>query len=170
MPVPSNIANGTTEKCADYYYVQKGDYCNKVVLKFGISLEDFLFLNSGVNKNCTNLYAEQSYCVAPVGAINEYPGHPGYFPPASSVPTVPYSDLPKATYTPPKITGLPTTLPVAPGTRKDCHIYANGEELNIDITYSSYSSVCEALVDGWGITPDQLHNWCVLWPYPKYKP
>lgn len=161
MVVPTNVANGTNEKCAEYYTVGEGDYCNKVILKFRISLDDFLFLNSGVNKNCTNLFAEESYCVAPVGSIDDYPGSPGYVPPESSVSDSPYSILPKATYTAPKITGLPTTLPLAKGTRKDCYVYEEGSSLNIDITYSYYKSMCEALATGWGIELAQLQNWRV---------
>ena len=44
----------------------------------------------------------------PVGPINLYPGHPDYIPPTSSVPAVAYDSLPKATFTAPEITGLPT--------------------------------------------------------------
>lgn len=160
-PVPDNIAEGTNKTCAEYYEVQKGDYCNKIVLKFGIPLEDFLFLNAGVNDNCTNLYAEENYCVAPVGSITDYPGHPGYIPPTSSVSVIPYTDLPKANYTAPAITGLPTHLPLANGTRRGCFAYADGGDLIIDLTYSFYSSVCEALVDAWGITAEQLGNWYI---------
>lgn len=36
-------------------------------MKFGISLENFVFLNKAINQNCTNLFAEESYCVVPVG-------------------------------------------------------------------------------------------------------
>ena len=36
-------------------------------MRFGISLSDFLFLNKDVNTNCTNLLADYSYCVKPVG-------------------------------------------------------------------------------------------------------
>ncbi|KAI8231929.1 LysM domain-containing protein [Colletotrichum sp. SAR 10_86] len=36
-------------------------------MKFGISLTDFVFLNPAINENCTNLYAEESYCVQAVG-------------------------------------------------------------------------------------------------------
>ncbi|KAL2672956.1 hypothetical protein Neosp_013674, partial [[Neocosmospora] mangrovei] len=103
-PVPSSIANGTNENCAQYYFVQEGDYCNQIIVKFGISLADFLFLNQGINAECTNLMAEDSYCVAPVGPINMYPGHPDYVDPTSTIPDIPFSDLPKATFTPPAIT------------------------------------------------------------------
>lgn len=66
-PVPTDAAAGSNKPCGRWYDVEVGDYCNLVVLKFAISLDDFLFLNSGININCTNLYAEESYCVQPVG-------------------------------------------------------------------------------------------------------
>jgi hypothetical protein len=66
-PVPTDAAAGSNKPCGRWYDVQAGDYCNLVVLKFAISLDDFLFLNPGINVNCTNLFAEESYCVQPVG-------------------------------------------------------------------------------------------------------
>lgn len=66
-PVPTNVAEGTNTNCGRYYEAIPGDYCNLVIIKFAISLGDFLFLNSGVNVNCTNLFAQESYCVQAVG-------------------------------------------------------------------------------------------------------
>ncbi|KAK2072069.1 hypothetical protein P8C59_006446 [Phyllachora maydis] len=74
-PIPDTLANGTNIKCAKYYTVQAGDYCNLLVLRFAISLSDFLFLNPGVRSNCTNLFAGESYCVEPVGDISSYPDY-----------------------------------------------------------------------------------------------
>lgn len=50
VPVPTNIANGTITRCAQYYEVQTGDYCNLFVLRFSIPLDDFIFLNPSINK------------------------------------------------------------------------------------------------------------------------
>ncbi|KAH8679455.1 hypothetical protein BGZ61DRAFT_396391 [Ilyonectria robusta] len=158
-PVPSNIATGTNKNCAQYYSVQPGDYCNQIILKFSISLSDFLFLNQGLNTECTNLFAEESYCVSPVGPINLYPGHPDYVGPSSSISDIPFSDLPKATFTAPAITGLPTQLPRAKGTRSDCVIYMDGTELQIDMGWSSSFSACEELTEVWDISLAELHNW-----------
>ena len=47
--VPTDIANNTNKKCGMYYDVVPGDYCNLVVLKFSISLADFVFLNPDIN-------------------------------------------------------------------------------------------------------------------------
>ena len=44
-----------------------------IIIKYGISLEDFLFLNKAVNVNCTNLLADESYCVQPVGDSKSTP-------------------------------------------------------------------------------------------------
>lgn len=66
-PVPTDVAAGTNTDCGLYYLVEMGDYCNLVILKFGITLPDFVFLNPAINENCTNLFAEESYCVQAVG-------------------------------------------------------------------------------------------------------
>lgn len=66
-PVPMDAAEGTNISCGRWYRVELGDYCNMIVIKFGTSLEDFRFLNPVINENCTNLYAEESYCVLAVG-------------------------------------------------------------------------------------------------------
>lgn len=48
-PVPTDAANGTNHNCARYYHAVLGDYCNLVIIKFGISLADFVFLNPAIN-------------------------------------------------------------------------------------------------------------------------
>lgn len=65
--VPTNVAQQVNPRCGQYYTTVEGDYCNLLVMKFAISLADFLFLNKDVNANCTNLLAQYSYCVKPVG-------------------------------------------------------------------------------------------------------
>lgn len=65
--VPTNVAEQVNPRCGKYYQVTKGDYCNLLVMKYGVSLETFLFLNKAVNANCTNLLADESYCVQAVG-------------------------------------------------------------------------------------------------------
>lgn len=130
------------------------------MVKFSISLEDFLFLNQAVNKNCTDLLADQSYCVSPVGPINLYPGHPDYVAPTSTKPEIPWSELPKATFTPPAITGLPTYLPLAEGPREDCVIYMDGPEIQVeDIWQGADFSACVKLTEIWGMTAEELHKW-----------
>ena len=64
---PPNVARNVNARCEQYYTPVNGDYCNPLVMRFGVSLSDFLFLNKDVNTNCTNLLADYSYCVKPVG-------------------------------------------------------------------------------------------------------
>jgi hypothetical protein len=54
-PIPSNARELSNRECGMWYQVGSGDYCNMLVLKFGISLVDFIFLNPTINSNCTNL-------------------------------------------------------------------------------------------------------------------
>lgn len=67
VPVPSDAAVGSNENCGKWYEAVAGDYCNLLSIRFGISLKDFVLLNPAINENCTNLYAEDSYCVQAVG-------------------------------------------------------------------------------------------------------
>ena len=48
-PVPTDVAEETNHKCGRYYKAVVGDYCNLIVLKFGISLDVFVFLNQAIN-------------------------------------------------------------------------------------------------------------------------
>ncbi|KAL2819531.1 hypothetical protein BJX63DRAFT_382316 [Aspergillus granulosus] len=73
-PIPSNVVAGTNVNCGKYYHVKDGDYCQLIAMVNGISVSDFLFLNPEVDSNCTNLYKDYSYCVQPVGKIENYPG------------------------------------------------------------------------------------------------
>ncbi|KAJ4184126.1 hypothetical protein NW767_012172 [Fusarium falciforme] len=158
-PVPSNIASGTNKNCAQFYSVEIGDYCNQIIMKFSILLEDFLFLNQGVNKDCTNLYAKESYCVSPMGPINMYPGHPDYVDPTTVVADINFNDLPNATFSAPAITDVITYLPRASGTRSDCHIFMDGKDLQYDMSWSFSFSACVALAKVWGISLEELGNW-----------
>ncbi|PWN48362.1 hypothetical protein IE53DRAFT_200552 [Violaceomyces palustris] len=64
-PVPSNIAPNTTTSCSKYYQTMSGDYCFKITLRFGISLDQFIDLNPMIDQDCSNLWANTSYCVDP---------------------------------------------------------------------------------------------------------
>jgi hypothetical protein len=130
--VPSDVANGTNHVCGKYYKVKPRDYRNLLIMKFGISLSDFRFLNSGINASCTNLFSEKSYCVEPAGDINDYSGRSGYIstdikPTLSFAPSSDFSLTSKtATISQPRGTIISTALPLAKGTRSDY----NGGTLN----------------------------------------
>lgn len=65
--VPTDVANGTNIHCGRYYQTELGNDCNLLIIKFGIALADFIFLNPQINENCTNLLADDNHCVQKVG-------------------------------------------------------------------------------------------------------
>ncbi|KAJ8120118.1 hypothetical protein ONZ43_g3090 [Nemania bipapillata] len=158
-PIPTDIATNTTQNCGMFYEVQPGDYCNLVCLKFNINLDDFLFLNPSVNVNCTNLFAKESYCVAPVGDLTSYPGYSGYVAPGiNATTTFAWSDAPKATWVPPSL-NITDDTPLANGTRSDCWQFTDGSSLQLPINGSIYFSTCQLISSVYGISLDQLQNW-----------
>ncbi|KAI0850293.1 carbohydrate-binding module family 50 protein [Daldinia vernicosa] len=161
---PTDVAEGSGEKpCGRWYKVQKGDYCNLLTLKFGISLADFLFLNTGIDSNCTNLFAEESYCVQAVGDINTYSGRPGYMTitidPSATFTGVPFTQLPDATASP--YARLYTPLPTATGTRDDCVHYFAGDDYQVNVTGSAFANPCLLAVTVYGVDLDSFAAWNV---------
>lgn len=156
--IPDNIANGTNTDCGQYYTVQTGDYCNLLVLRFGISLSDFMFLNPEINSNCTNLFAQESYCVEPVGDINSYPGYDGVTPLGNLTGTAgSFSSFSAATCIPTLFAGYNRTL--ANGTVTTCSDYLNGADYQEDLTGTFYASNCQLAASVYGITVANLVVW-----------
>ncbi|GAP91634.2 hypothetical protein SAMD00023353_6400110 [Rosellinia necatrix] len=164
VPVPDDIANGTTTRCAKYHDVVSGEYCNLLSLKYGISIEDFITLNPSINENCTNLLAEESYCVQAVGDINTYPGRPGYTSstPTTTTPAGPstaFTLLPDSTMTPYERND--TSSPLAERTRDDCATYFEGVWFaNVSLPAGgSLSSVCALAADIFYANVENLGLW-----------
>ncbi|SPO07097.1 uncharacterized protein DNG_09791 [Cephalotrichum gorgonifer] len=140
-PVPTDVAEGTNERCGLYHLVERGDFCNELTVKFGITLEDFVFLNPSINHNCTNLLADENYCVRPVGDINTYPGRAG----AEDV-----------------LTAIPTTIPFTPFTTAlESMATTNGAELQDDtvIEGTSFASQCEFAAAVYGVDIKDFVTW-----------
>lgn len=138
--------------------MQTGDYCNLLVLRFGISLSDFTFLNPDINPNCTNLFAQESYCVEPVGDINSYPGYGGVTPLGNLTGTAgSFSSFSAATYIPTLFAGYNRTL--ANGTVTTCSDYLNGADYQEDLTGTFYASNCQLAASVYGITVANLVVW-----------
>ncbi|KAF1927817.1 carbohydrate-binding module family 50 protein [Didymella exigua CBS 183.55] len=159
--IPANTAIGSDKPCGRWYEVEAGDYCNTVTLKFAISLEDFAFLNTGINTNCTNLYAKESYCIQAVGDINDYPGRPGYnsftIDPEVAFTGVPFTMLPNATIT---LDPRPTKLPLATGVRDDCTFYFTGDEFQYSPDVFGYwTSNCEIAASTYNVDYDSFAAW-----------
>jgi LysM repeat protein len=162
-PKPTDAAEGSNERCGRWYEVEAGDYCNMVILKFAISLQDFLFLNSGINVNCTNLFAEESYCVQAVGDLNTYSGRPGYISytlddPAATFTGVPFTNLPNGTAT--RGNRGYTPAPLATGVRDDCVHYFVGDEYQFEASALGYwASNCELAARNYNADDDTFAAW-----------
>ncbi|RYP36756.1 hypothetical protein DL768_010914 [Monosporascus sp. mg162] len=151
-PVPTPIPDGTNAQCGQYYLIGSSEDCSTITSKFNIELDDFLFLNPQVWRNCTNLWLDYYYCVQPVGTITTYPGHP------DSSTTVPFVETP-ATAVPyvdllENYTTSQPVVPLANGTRVDCHEYvwlANATD--------SAGAGCWGLAMYYDIEPEELVLW-----------
>ncbi|KAI0123660.1 muramidase [Xylariales sp. AK1849] len=119
-PVPTDVAPDTLTDCGEYYSVDAGQDCGTIEFKYSVSLKDFLFLNPEVWDNCTNLWANTSYCVAPVGYISTYSG---YSTPTATFSITPESSTAIAWYDPFASDGTAPDVPLANSTRTDCWDY-----------------------------------------------
>jgi LysM repeat protein len=59
----AQVYPGATSACQQWYTVQPGDYCIIVEQKFGISMEQLMSWNSGLDVDCSNLWLAYQYCV-----------------------------------------------------------------------------------------------------------
>jgi len=155
-PVPTNARDGSNRKCGSWYNVESGDYCNLVTMRYGISLEDFVFLNPSINSNCTNLLLGISYCVEPVGDINTYPGRPGYYTPGPT--GLPFT---KVTFAPASTTWTPqfNRTPLSPGTRDDCYSYFDGSQMQTNISGTNFRHQCDLAASVYDVTLEELLTW-----------
>lgn len=58
--------SGTIPDCGRYYDVVERDICQIIAMRHGISLEQFFEYNTYLTKDCMNLWAKSSVCVAQV--------------------------------------------------------------------------------------------------------
>ncbi|KAF8457864.1 LysM domain-containing protein [Kalaharituber pfeilii] len=159
-PVPTDVANQTNTYCGRYYQAMLGDYCNMIVIKFGISLDDFVFLNPAINENCTNLFANESYCVQAVGDIATYHGHPrsALLTTVTSISiTENVATLPDADYTTPA--PRVTEAPIASGSRQDCAEYIDGDSMQLDLNGTWWESTCQFVAKLYGVSLEELEIW-----------
>ena len=59
----SQKAPGVTSDCAEYYNVQGGDFCLRVVERFAISFDQLRQMNKELDAGCSNLWLGYDYCV-----------------------------------------------------------------------------------------------------------
>jgi hypothetical protein len=106
VPVPTNAKNDSNTRCANWYDIQTGDYCEAISIRQSISLRDFYFLNPSINgSDCLNLWLETAYCVKAVGNINTYSGYP--------YSTTPIYTLTSSNYVTTTVGSVDTVKPIA---------------------------------------------------------
>ncbi|KAF4550465.1 LysM domain-containing protein 6 [Elsinoe fawcettii] len=74
---PSPTQPGINGNCANFYQVQSGDFCQKIIDQFRISLSDFYSWNPSINNVCSNLIPSYYVCVGlrvAGGFQDRYPG------------------------------------------------------------------------------------------------
>ncbi|PVI07195.1 carbohydrate-binding module family 50 protein [Periconia macrospinosa] len=131
---------GTVKNCGKYYDTVTDDYCEAIAMNFTITFDDLRAMNPQLDGNCTNLWANASYCVATVKGGSA----------ATTVPitstnkptmTTSSSDHTRATIAPP----APTQTGAAPA------------------CYEWYTAVqgdsCWSIYTKFAITFDQLKKW-----------
>lgn len=52
---PAPTDTGASGACYVWYVVQEGDACYKIIASYGITMDEFLAWNTGVNSECTNI-------------------------------------------------------------------------------------------------------------------
>jgi hypothetical protein len=131
--------------------VQEGDYCSTISVQFGITLEDFYFLNPQLDTACSNLWLHTSYCVKPVGNIETYPGYP------VSMPSTSFTKPPRTTSYTPVPVETPPLSPKAPGSLQDCFSYENS--FGPSSEFPDYVDTCSRRATFAGISVEQLIAW-----------
>ncbi|KAF7535268.1 hypothetical protein G7054_g5512 [Neopestalotiopsis clavispora] len=75
VAVPTNAVTTSNTDCGYWYTIQDEDTCVDVANTYGISLDDFYFLNPQLNGTCGSLWVGNAYCVEAMGSIATYSGH-----------------------------------------------------------------------------------------------
>ncbi|KAM3490965.1 hypothetical protein MY3957_005742 [Beauveria namnaoensis] len=145
VPVPKNAHGDSKKNCGKWYTVKKDDNCAKISVANSVSLDDFYFLNPGVDKTCSNLWLNYAYCTQAVGDINTYPGYPVTVPSTTFI-------RPAPTPTEPRQEKL-----LAPGTIQDCFKY----EAGFDMYYLDLDTLntCQSFAHWNNVTIDELREW-----------
>ncbi|KAF1732444.1 LysM domain-containing protein [Beauveria bassiana] len=145
VPVPKNAHGDSNKNCGKWYTVKKDDNCAKISLANSVSLDDFYFLNPGVDKTCSNLWLNYAYCTQAVGDIKTYPGYP------VTMPSTTFT-RPAPTPTKPRQEKL-----LAPGTIQDCFKY----EAGFDMYYLDLDTLntCQSFAHWNNVTIDELREW-----------
>lgn len=185
VPKPTNALEESNSRCAQWYEIQEGDYCDSISISQSISLRDFYFLNPELNAECTNLLLGLAYCVKAVGQISTYSGYPSSSQ-AYSLTSISFSTTTSSLSAVPVRTTLLASLPTASGTSPDCKAYVNyvpvpslpdqSQSNDISVITNLINS-CDYIVSAWDVDISDFLSWnpslsegtsCALAPNYKY--
>jgi LysM repeat protein len=130
VAAPSATAPGTTPYCYTWYTVVSGDSCSDVAAAYGLTLAEFIALNTNVDTSCNGFWAGYSYCVSGV--------------PVSSTTT---SATPTTTTT--SASSVATPTPTQTGMVSGCTVFYEAES----------GDGCYDIAAAYGITLDQFYAW-----------
>ncbi|KAG6005151.1 hypothetical protein E4U21_000405 [Claviceps maximensis] len=152
-PVPTDAQPQSNTRCGQWYYVEAGENCAAISLKFNLALSDFYFLNPQVDISCGNLWAKTSYCVKPVGNVETYPGY-------TTTAAATTFTRPETTtdFVPSPVQTVPL-LPRASGTISDCLIYENAFDATSKVKDLSAVNTCSIWASFANVTIEQLVEW-----------
>ncbi|KAF8214912.1 hypothetical protein K438DRAFT_1659741 [Mycena galopus ATCC 62051] len=154
-PPPGQTMPGTTAQCGEWVFASTGSNCNQLLLNSGVTFDDFRLLNTGIDENCFNLWANYWYCIVPYPPLSNWAAGASItdgqasatvlsmsLPPPPTVTSAPYDIPPPAYATPPSN--------IAPGTiTAGCSFYYNVTSDDV-----SASDACTTLATNWGMDPD----------------
>lgn len=63
IPAPTQTATGTTPDCYEWYIAQSDDSCADVAKEYGLTLAEFIALNTNVDMSCNGFWVDYAYCV-----------------------------------------------------------------------------------------------------------
>ncbi|KAJ7222200.1 hypothetical protein GGX14DRAFT_352573 [Mycena pura] len=157
---PGQTPPGTTANCGAWYFVEPGNFCQQVALNNSITLDDFITLNPEIDANCTNLWAEYFYCVAPFPPLSATSTVPMVTSNATAVGTLLVMSLTTAT-TPlttqnlASATGIPAPTQIAAGTVTSGCAWYYTMDAGFNCTWiESYFNISEADFNLWNYNPN----------------
>ncbi|KAG6235034.1 hypothetical protein E4U25_005314 [Claviceps purpurea] len=153
VPVPSNAQPQSNKRCGRWYDANVGDYCAAISLKFSVALSEFYFLNPQIDQSCSNLWANISYCVRPVGNIETYPGY------TTTAPATTFTRPASTTSFVPSPIEFPPLLPRASGTIDDCFEYENAFDARSGLKDLAAGNACYSWSRIYDVTVEELIEW-----------
>lgn len=145
---------GSTRECAQWHEVVVNDTCLSIIPSgSSLTLEQFLYINTDIKPDCSNLLLGESYCVKPVNPV-EVPA------------TTTFAQPPPST-TAPIVIPSPTLNPRAPGTIDGCATYQDYTPSPSDIdpisfppaNWTTVSNTCAYVAQQNGVAVQDLIAW-----------